>query len=185
MHVPLKGVIRLSRERKKMIVNEILYWKESRLLPREYCDFLIALYTEGDGIQPKQQLWKKSAFFLDIMLILLMLPLSFLVIYFTQFSPVMQTFIIFLFLLFLSVHIAVFRKNNSIYFHLALIIFLLVFFILSVHLVNLMTEMNRFIQGVVLLNVLAWVVLGYSKKYHYLTASGIIGVLLLVIFLVL
>ncbi|MBO8156060.1 MAG: hypothetical protein H0Z32_06330 [Bacillaceae bacterium] len=175
----------MSKDRKKIILNEIEYWKENRLLPKEYCDFLIALYTEGSGIQSKRHNWKKSAFFLDIMLILLMLPLSFLVIYFTQFSLVMQIFIIFIFLLFLYIHIIYLRKNNSIYFHLALIIFLLVFFILSVHLVNILTGNDFYIQGIVLANCILWAVLGFSKKYHYLTASGIIGVLLLILFFVL
>ena len=37
----------MKENRIETIVNEIHYWKEHRLLPGEYCDFLLALYTQG------------------------------------------------------------------------------------------------------------------------------------------
>ncbi|MCS0823668.1 hypothetical protein NX029_06770 [Cytobacillus firmus] len=42
----------MDENRKKVIVNELLYWKKSRMLPDRYCDYLLALYTEGS--QPKE-----------------------------------------------------------------------------------------------------------------------------------
>ena len=38
----------MSNERKKIIVNEISFWKKNKLLPEHYCDFLMTLYTEGN-----------------------------------------------------------------------------------------------------------------------------------------
>ncbi|WP_440898184.1 hypothetical protein ACS127_15190 [Amphibacillus sp. Q70] len=38
----------MNGQRKATIINEIKYWKENRLLPDEYCDYLLALYTEGE-----------------------------------------------------------------------------------------------------------------------------------------
>lgn len=38
----------MSNERKKIIVNEITFWKKNKLLPEHYCDFLMTLYTEGN-----------------------------------------------------------------------------------------------------------------------------------------
>ncbi len=35
-------------EEKQIIVNEINKWREGRLLPSEYCDFLLNLYSEGE-----------------------------------------------------------------------------------------------------------------------------------------
>ncbi|SEN55813.1 hypothetical protein SAMN04488134_101355 [Amphibacillus marinus] len=37
----------MDKQRKITIINEIHYWRENRLLPSHYCDFLLALYTEG------------------------------------------------------------------------------------------------------------------------------------------
>jgi hypothetical protein len=44
----------MTNEKKKIIIQEIYYWKNSRLLPETYCDFLLALYTEGN--QDKEEL---------------------------------------------------------------------------------------------------------------------------------
>lgn len=39
-------------EKRKMIVNEIDYWRRSKLLPEQYCDFLMNLYQD-DSVQSK------------------------------------------------------------------------------------------------------------------------------------
>ena len=41
----------MTNPRKKIILNEILFWKQNKLLPEHYCDFLAALYTEGADIE--------------------------------------------------------------------------------------------------------------------------------------
>lgn len=41
------GANTMTNPRKKIILNEILFWKQNKLLPEHYCDFLAALYTEG------------------------------------------------------------------------------------------------------------------------------------------
>lgn len=45
------GAIIMTNPRKKIILNEILFWKQNKLLPEHYCDFLAALYTEGADIE--------------------------------------------------------------------------------------------------------------------------------------
>ena len=39
----------MSIQRKKVILNEIAFWKQNKLLPEHYCDFLTALYAQGEG----------------------------------------------------------------------------------------------------------------------------------------
>ena len=41
--------------RKQIIINEIIYWKKNRMLPEHYCDFLLALYTKGNGLQDQSK----------------------------------------------------------------------------------------------------------------------------------
>ncbi|MCG7345110.1 hypothetical protein MHZ92_13270 [Sporosarcina sp. ACRSL] len=41
----------MNVQRKKIIMAEINYWKQNKLLPEHYCDFLITLYTQGDHEQ--------------------------------------------------------------------------------------------------------------------------------------
>lgn len=38
----------MNHERRQMIVKEIEYWRRSRLLPDQYCDFLLNLYADPD-----------------------------------------------------------------------------------------------------------------------------------------
>ena len=41
--------------RKDLIVNEIQLWKQANMLPEHYCDYLLALYTEGDVMEQSDQ----------------------------------------------------------------------------------------------------------------------------------
>ncbi|MCM3637385.1 hypothetical protein M3152_06580 [Sporosarcina luteola] len=41
----------MNAQRKKIIMAEINYWKQNKLLPEQYCDFLLTLYTQGDHEQ--------------------------------------------------------------------------------------------------------------------------------------
>ena len=38
----------MNQQRKRIIISEIKYWKQHKLLPAHYCDFLITLYTQGE-----------------------------------------------------------------------------------------------------------------------------------------
>lgn len=49
------GLIELSDQRIKIIVKEINYWKENKLLPVVYCDFLLALYTRGEDTESMEK----------------------------------------------------------------------------------------------------------------------------------
>ena len=39
----------MNESRKQIIINEIGYWKKNQILPEQYCDFLLALYTKATG----------------------------------------------------------------------------------------------------------------------------------------
>lgn len=41
----------MSNQRKQIILNEITFWKQNKMLPEHYCDFLTTLYTEGNEQQ--------------------------------------------------------------------------------------------------------------------------------------
>ncbi|MEK4129201.1 hypothetical protein NYE67_05935 [Solibacillus sp. FSL W8-0474] len=38
----------MSNQKKQIIMNEISFWKQNKLLPGQYCDFLMTLYSEGN-----------------------------------------------------------------------------------------------------------------------------------------
>ncbi|PLS15205.1 hypothetical protein CVD28_23020 [Bacillus sp. M6-12] len=45
----------MNETRKKIIINEILYWKKARMLPEQYCDYLLALYSEGEDFDTEKE----------------------------------------------------------------------------------------------------------------------------------
>lgn len=75
----------MSIQRKKTIITEIKYWKENKLLPEHYCDFLITLYTQGEQegdisasdaiLSKRKKKFNKSFVFLHLLYILLGLTL--------------------------------------------------------------------------------------------------------------
>ncbi|GAA0362701.1 hypothetical protein [Bacillus horti] len=42
-------------QKTKVVIQEIKYWKKNKLLPEHYCDFLLALYTEGSENIPEEK----------------------------------------------------------------------------------------------------------------------------------
>ncbi|ASS76071.1 hypothetical protein CIG75_14645 [Tumebacillus algifaecis] len=50
----------MNQDQKKLMIQEIKKWKESRLIPTEYCDFLLNLYAEGDSFSHDQQVKSKQ-----------------------------------------------------------------------------------------------------------------------------
>ena len=44
----------MENPKKQIILNEILFWKQNKLLPEQYCDFLLKLYTEGEDIKQQE-----------------------------------------------------------------------------------------------------------------------------------
>jgi hypothetical protein len=41
----------MSNPKKQIIMNEITFWKQNKMLPAHYCDFLTTLYSEGNNEQ--------------------------------------------------------------------------------------------------------------------------------------
>ncbi|MDQ0213904.1 hypothetical protein J2S13_000298 [Oikeobacillus pervagus] len=104
-------------ERKRMIIKEILLWKENRMLPEQYCDYLPALYCEEAVVQNhlasvNKQNWKKNWWQL---LFLLMIPISLFVIYFTELSFFLQTAILTSFVVILLFACIYFTKKGLFY----------------------------------------------------------------------
>lgn len=169
-----------------MVVDEIRYWKNHQLLPKEYCDFLLALYTEGeDDSSSEKKAFPLKAWLTSIlvMILLALLPISFLVIYFTEISMLMQTGLHLIFLIMTAFGYSYFKKTNSIYVHISIIVFLLLFLIISVYLVKESAQVVSLLHITILFNCSLWILLGVWKKVFYLIASGVIGIVMWLLFI--
>ncbi|HHY72983.1 MAG TPA: hypothetical protein GX497_07105 [Bacillus bacterium] len=177
----------MDKSRKNIVLNEIKYWKEHRLLPEQYCDFLISLYTEGSEEEQRaferksrSYSYKKLLEQLFYTFILLQLVITLIVIYFTEISIHLQIglFTIFVIISFSS-FVYLFKKKHS-FFHIALIIGILILFLASVHLVSVAFSARQIaIIITILLNCGIWAFIGFRLNLKYLIISGIAGAVLL------
>ncbi|KGX89191.1 hypothetical protein [Pontibacillus litoralis] len=172
----------MDRNRKNIIIDEIHYWKSNHLLPEEYCNFLLALYTEGEASEEdyspssrtSSSIWQS----LFVALIILLVPVSFLVIYFTNLHSLMQMGIITIFLCVAFACIFYYKNKTSIYIHAAYLVFFLILLLLTVYGASLLPFTFWLVQGMVVLNCALWIYIGYTKQLVYLKVSGIIGLTL-------
>jgi hypothetical protein len=78
-------------QKTQTVINEIKYWKNNKLLPDHYCDFLITLYTEGSENSIKSRKLGKFTYLFYMLAILVSVALiGFLVLYFSDFLKQMQ-----------------------------------------------------------------------------------------------
>ncbi|WNF37730.1 hypothetical protein RJD24_04520 [Bacillaceae bacterium IKA-2] len=176
-------------ERKKIIVDELKYWKKSRLLPERYCDFLLTLYTGGvetGDVKPKQKkISSNQLALLSFTTIgLAIFGLTFLVIYFTDFSLLMQMTIVF----FLSAVMFALgkqvKKYDGRFVHLYILMTVLMLFLATIHSVSLIfLDKPGAIMLAVIFTCLVWIIIGKKYNLKYLLFSGAIGLLVAIYFL--
>src|SRR6478735_8070828 len=80
----------MDENRKQIIIKEIGYWKNNKLLPEQYCNFLLALYTEGTGINETNQGSKNPKNRKKVFVWLLLIPIIVFIVYFTELSLILQ-----------------------------------------------------------------------------------------------
>ncbi|WP_068674313.1 hypothetical protein [Oceanobacillus sp. Castelsardo] len=161
-----------------IIINEINYWKRNKMLPETYCDYLLALYTKGESDDfIKSSSFQKVIPILQLVLCTLLLPFSFLVIYFTRFEALLQLAILFLFFIYTLWCFKSLKKRTDIMAHIALIIALFIILLFSIHLAKTLSSGSFFVNVTIILNFVFWLYLGYIKQLKYLKYTSITGLI--------
>lgn len=168
----------MDETRKRIIVKEIIFWKKHRLLPEQYCDYLLTLYTEGKGIGRRLEI-KRQKFQL---LWLLLIPIAIFLIYFTELSLILQIAIS-LIVLMIGTYLIIYFTKKGYYYQIPLIFSAIFFLFVSVEIVQkLYSDHMISLYGMLLFNCLLWLFAGIRFKWLYFTISGIVGMLLLLFF---
>lgn len=171
----------MEQKRKEIIINEIKYWKQTRLLPEQYCDFLLALYTEGNRDDAEQTVKQVPTWAIRVtaMMIGIFLPFALLVIYFTELSFVLQTLILSLFVIICFVAVRFLAKNKMIT-HIALIVGALSLLLLSIRACEFYFLGNAVVLAItVMCNCFVWLFIGWRFSLVYFIISGVVGIILL------
>lgn len=177
----------MDKDKKTIIINEIYQWKDNKLLPETYCDFLLALYTEGnqenhEQVEVKKK--KKRLSLLDVSLyafIMILVIVALLITNFTEITYLMQM-VILSFLLIGSILVTAYfiRKGKS--FQVPLSLTFVQLLISSISLTDFLANGNDFILGmIIIINCLVWVTFGAILRIIYLSISGILGIAVFVV----
>ncbi|MFT8320359.1 MAG: hypothetical protein ABF649_05575 [Bacillus sp. (in: firmicutes)] len=162
----------MDDNRKKVIIKEIVYWKENRMLPEHYCDYLLSLYTEGN--QPIQEGTKKAKHKYSG-LFLLFIPATIVLLYFTELSFILQIAISLIFLTFCIAGIYFYRHKNSAV-DIPAAVAALIVLLASVYVIFYFFSHNfNYVSIVLCINCVIWFVFGKKYKLLYFTISSIIG----------
>ncbi|MFD2630851.1 hypothetical protein [Oceanobacillus kapialis] len=171
----------MSEERISTIVNEIHYWKEHHLLPDTYCDFLLALYTNGEGVPDsvtKQvSTGSRMGRWLQIVLVSFLVPFSFYVHYFTPINLFWQIGMILLFLCYSSWTYISVKKRNEMLYHVSLITSIFLMFFMTLLIGKIIPLEGTWLSIAFAVNFIGWILLGKYFKQNYLIIIGIIALL--------
>lgn len=172
----------MDDHRRKIITNEIKYWKQNRMLPEHYCDFLLNLYTEGsEEAELPQQKRPRSTTGLGSFILVGLLSLSVFLFYFTELSLFLQTaFIIFFGITTLSAVLYMLKK--SFFDLIPLLTSALLLLITSVQAAEIIFPEHPLLLYIVAgLNCLLWIAAGTKWNMVSFKLSGTLGLIVLVI----
>ncbi|MEK5441803.1 hypothetical protein [Fredinandcohnia sp. FSL W7-1320] len=162
----------MNQDRKKIIINEILYWRKNKLLPEAYCNFLLSLYTEGEGIESTKENQKTP--FVLIIVIGSLLPVLLLVTYFTEISTNLQMVLNFIFLIICILGLIT-QRTNSLFVHIGSIILALFILLLTANVSELIFKGQAlYLIGMIFLNCIGWIFVGVILKMRYFLIAGIL-----------
>lgn len=178
----------MSNQRKKIIVNEIAFWKQNKMLPAHYCDFLTSLYTGGEPNEeeiipnPKESIIAKEKKMATLKFILF--PIIAVV------ATVLLQFVKIDWLaisigLILGIAISILGIRFALKKHLAAPLLhmsgALLILAMTVKLaITYFGGNNAFLLGILSINCGLWVILGIWQRLIYFTLAGGLGILVVV-----
>ena len=176
-------VLLMEDNRKTVIIQEILYWKQNKMLPEHYCDYLLTLYTEGNRIEeeelPKQK--EKQKHYISSAIFLLFIPITVGFLYFTELSFILQMAISLIFLIISAAGIYYYQVKglgNDIPVTVGAFIVLL-FSVKAV--LEYFPEQIIFLYIILAINCIIWFWVGRKFKLIYFSISSYIGFLMIVL----
>lgn len=185
----MKRGLDMSLQRKQIIMNEISFWKKNKLLPEHYCDFLLALYAQGENngdeqtenaskaVLAKKQKTKVILYTIVGLLTAILLA-SLFVATTVIFIPIILVAIAILSFLYIAIKLV---KNKSVMAPLLFVFSALLLLALSFKVWDIYFGDNPLLLiGLIFGNCLLWLFSGLLMKLVYFSISGILGILLII-----
>lgn len=179
----------MNPQRKRMIISEIKYWKQNKLLPEHYCNFLITLYAQGNDekeVKATEAVLAKEKKKLNrtiIMLSILAIIVSGSMFVFIQYPGLTLTLTAIVLCSFLLLTM----RKSALQMGIAPVLYILASLMLLLMSLKLwgvfFEEHTMLLMGLLILNCGLWLLAGRMLKLQYFTISGAAGLLLILVFL--
>lgn len=172
----------MDQMRKEVIIEEINFWKNHKMLPETYCDFLLTLYSGGEG-QPDIDTSKpKSHNNVFICLFFgILIGCNLVLNYFTHFSFAMQMTAAVISVILLAAFC--FYTNNRTFLQIGLLIGALLFVLSTVQAAEYFHLGNVSLFTMLLVNCALWLIIGKKFRLSYFWVAGFLGLSLVTIFI--
>jgi hypothetical protein len=182
----------MNEQRKRIIISEIKYWRNNKLLPEHYCDFLITLYAQGDDSDQKEKkqpdsilLKEKKRISRSLLFYSLLALVASASMFIISTYPVVT--LLFAASVVLVLLLMTLRKTST------LVVTQFIYIITSFLLLGMSLKVwltyfeghTMLLLGLIMLNCVLWLFAGRLLKLVYFTISGTVGLLLVVGFLIL
>ncbi|WP_047154961.1 hypothetical protein [Aneurinibacillus tyrosinisolvens] len=179
----------MNEQKKKVIIGEIEYWRQSHLLPGQYCDFLLNLYTEGESAGTGNGAGKEQAATasepvpafsmpkMDVKWVSIGLGASvllYLAFHFTDFTFTMQMILIGI-LTMLFYILSFIRKRTRVSSHLFLGMASVLLAIGGIHYLNSQHYDVPYVIAYLAACCLVWHISGMAARKYYLSFCAILG----------
>ncbi|OCA92525.1 hypothetical protein [Pseudobacillus wudalianchiensis] len=175
----------MKDNKKTIIIKEIHFWKENHMLPAQYCDYLLTMYTQGEEL-PENAVKKPKAKRLSAISLLasfFVVFISLFVLYFTELSfPLQMTILAAFVVLLLSAAIYFSKKGFFLPFLYAASAILFLIFTVECH-EKIWGGNSITLYALLFFHCLIWWIAGRKLQQVYFTISAWLGVILLVIFI--
>ena len=175
----------MKDDKKSIIIKEIYFWKENHMLPDQYCDYLLTLYTQGEELPENAVKTSKSKrlFAFSLLGSLFFVFISLFVLYFTELSfPLQMTILAAFVVLLLSLAIYFSKKGFFLPFLYVAAAILFLIFTVEWH-EKIWGENSNTLYVLLFLHCLIWWIAGRKLNQIYFTISAWLGIILLVIFI--
>lgn len=180
----------MSVQRKQIILNEIAFWKKNKLLPEHYCDFLTALYAQGEEEERKEkhseavlakEKKNKNSLYLALGFITILLIASLILITTLAFIPIIASGIAICSFLYIASKLA---KTKSVMTPLLFVFSALLLLGISFKVWDVyFFDHPSVLIGLIIANCLLWLFSGLLLKLVYFSVSGIVGIVLILFYL--
>jgi hypothetical protein len=172
-----------NNQKTNIIIHEILFWKQNKMLPEQYCDYLLALYNQGNEVEDIETGKSRFSFasFAPSVLICTLIPISLFVIYFTELSFVLQTAILtgFVVSLFFA---GIYYSNKELILPVIYIAIAMIMLLQTVSFADAFFKGDKHITYAILFfNCLMWILCGRFMNLLYFTLGGAVGTILLIV----